>query len=232
MNQQIKEIYLIRHGQTDWNILGKSQGQEADIKLNEKGKEEAQKTGIYLKTYRINGNEFDAIYCSPLKRAKETAKIITKEINYSKDIIYDNKLKEKKMGILSGTTKKDEIYSKMDNMRYNLSSIDPIERELKKEIIEGKIKKEFNIGSESELELEDRASKFIKRIIDSKHKKIIISSHGGILLAIIRKMFNICLSPYGNLNNGGNCWISYITYDNNTLKFKMITAPNTEHLSI
>ena len=45
----VKEIYFIRHGQTIWNKQGKTQGQEADIELNDIGINEATITGKYLK---------------------------------------------------------------------------------------------------------------------------------------------------------------------------------------
>ena len=47
-----KEIYFIRHGKTIWNELGKTQGQEADIELNDIGINEATITGKYLKKFR------------------------------------------------------------------------------------------------------------------------------------------------------------------------------------
>ena len=84
-----KEIYLIRHGKTIWNELGKTQGQEADIELNEQGIEQAEKTGKYLKKFRLNENEFDCVLSSPLKRCKKTTKIICSYIDYDKSkIIY------------------------------------------------------------------------------------------------------------------------------------------------
>ena len=42
------EIIITRHGQTEWNVLGKVQGL-ADIELNEKGIEQAKETSKFLK---------------------------------------------------------------------------------------------------------------------------------------------------------------------------------------
>ncbi|MFH1727462.1 MAG: histidine phosphatase family protein [Pseudomonadota bacterium] len=67
-------LYLIRHGQTDWNekkiIMGKK-----DISLNQNGKTEIN---TIVKT--INNVKFDALYCSPIKRAVESAELIAKKI--------------------------------------------------------------------------------------------------------------------------------------------------------
>ncbi|GAB6453653.1 MULTISPECIES: histidine phosphatase family protein [Bacillus] len=63
-------ICLVRHGETDWNSVGRLQGRE-DIPLNEKGKKQANDCGLHL-----SKKEWDVIISSPLKRAKETAKII------------------------------------------------------------------------------------------------------------------------------------------------------------
>ena len=49
----MKEIYFIRHGQTDENSLGIRQGSEINSELNELGRQQAKKSGKYLKKYRI-----------------------------------------------------------------------------------------------------------------------------------------------------------------------------------
>lgn len=64
------QIYLIRHGETDYNRKRWLQGQ-CDIELNDCGRELARLTAEGLKDI-----SFDIVYTSPLKRAKETAEII------------------------------------------------------------------------------------------------------------------------------------------------------------
>ena len=63
-------IYLTRHGQTDWNVQKKVMGR-CDEPLNEKGRELAEVTAQALKEI-----PFDFLYTSPLSRAKETGMIV------------------------------------------------------------------------------------------------------------------------------------------------------------
>ena len=60
-------LILIRHGETDWNRIGRCQG-VADIVLNENGKKQARDLAHSLRDHNIK-----AIYSSDLKRARETA---------------------------------------------------------------------------------------------------------------------------------------------------------------
>ena len=106
----MKEIYIIRHGETDWNNKGLSQGSRNNIKLNDNGKEQAKKTGKYLNKFRQIDSKFDVILSSPLDRAKQTSKIIAKEIGYDKnDILYIDELIENDLGLLSIGKTKDEL---------------------------------------------------------------------------------------------------------------------------
>ena len=76
----------MRHGTTEWNIQQKMQGQ-ADIPLNEKGKEDAIKASFKLKDIHFN-----KCYCSPLIRAKETANLVLSDKTC--EIIPEDLLKE------------------------------------------------------------------------------------------------------------------------------------------
>ena len=64
------KLYVMRHGQTDWNVAGKIQG-STDIELNETGIKQAEAT-----KEKLLGENIDVIISSPLKRARKTAEII------------------------------------------------------------------------------------------------------------------------------------------------------------
>ena len=67
-------FYIVRHGQTNWNILGKTQG-HGNSDLTEKGENQALELAKAIKEYSI-----DFIYSSDLGRAVQTAEIIGKTI--------------------------------------------------------------------------------------------------------------------------------------------------------
>ncbi len=92
-------IYIVRHGQTDWNVQKKIMGR-CDEPLNEKGKQQAEETKDSLKEINL-----DLIICSPLKRAKQTAEIINRDKNIS--IMYDDRIIERDFGEFEGKETKD-----------------------------------------------------------------------------------------------------------------------------
>ena len=64
------KIYLVRHGETDWNLQERMQGQ-ADNELNDTGKKQAR-----IVADKLQGITFDAAFSSTLRRAITTAEII------------------------------------------------------------------------------------------------------------------------------------------------------------
>ena len=90
-------IYVIRHGQTDWNVNGKTQG-SIETSLNQTGKEQA----LNIKNQLIN-TKIDVVLCSPRNRCKETAKIICENRNIP--IIEINDLRERDFGEFEGKQK-------------------------------------------------------------------------------------------------------------------------------
>lgn len=89
-------IYLIRHGETDWNKQVLFQG-HTDIPLNKKGEAQARRIGQVLK-----GKKVDAIVSSDLSRAYRTAELIRKETGYRGRIIEYKALRERSYGTLEG----------------------------------------------------------------------------------------------------------------------------------
>ena len=102
----MKNILLIRHGQSEWNKLNLFTGFK-NIELSEQGIDEANKAGQNLNI------KFDIVFTSELKRAQETAKIILKNLDqwdhlYGEGkIITDINLNERDYGDLTGLNKKE-----------------------------------------------------------------------------------------------------------------------------
>jgi broad specificity phosphatase PhoE len=87
-------LVLIRHGQTEWNVEGRWQGQ-ADPPLNKRGLEEAHQAAQALDKFK-----FVALYSSDLRRASETARTIGAEIGLP--VTLDPRLREVNLGHWQG----------------------------------------------------------------------------------------------------------------------------------
>lgn len=94
------QLYILRHGETAWNIQRRLQGQ-TDIELNEKGRALARVTGEALKNI-----EFDLVLTSPLSRAKETARLVLQDREVP--TIEDERIREISFGVLEGLQVKNE----------------------------------------------------------------------------------------------------------------------------
>lgn len=91
----LMDIYLLRHGETDWNKEGLLQG-HTDISLNENGR---LQVGDTVKKLSGLGLRMDYIVSSPLKRALESAQIAACGLNYSKErIVVEEQLIERGFG--------------------------------------------------------------------------------------------------------------------------------------
>lgn len=109
-------IYIVRHGQTDWNIEGRYQGR-IDTDLNEVGIKQAEEICKELKNV-----EFDKVFSSPLKRAYKTAQIIC-----DNEITVDERLIERCNGKLEGKLKSEyENKFSFSNPSENRFGIEPL----------------------------------------------------------------------------------------------------------
>lgn len=156
-------LYIMRHGKTDWNALKKLQGR-TDIPLNEEGRMMA-----------INANKeysdvhFDICYCSPLLRAKETAKLFLNGRDIP--IVIDDRLSEMCFGEYEGIENSFNISSCNVNVLFK----DPANYVADK-------------GAESIEELFKRTGEFLKEVVYpllDDNKDVLIVGHGAMNSSII-----------------------------------------------
>lgn len=199
------KVLLIRHGETNWNKLGKFQG-SIDIELTEDGKKQAQFLNKRLK------NKFDYIYTSPLKRAKETARILAS--SSSKELNIAENMKEINFGSWEGLTIK-EISEKYSN-EFNSWKTDELE---------GKI-----VGGE--LSLKNASLRGTNCVLDivKKHKgqTIAIVAHGGIIKASLIGIFNWDMTMY-HKSALGNTSITEVIFTDD-FKPVLVKLNDTTHL--
>lgn len=96
------ELWLVRHGQTDWNLEGRFQGQ-SDALLNGEGVLQAENLADQL----IHAGRFDAIFTSDLLRAARTAEIIAGRLNLPVQV--DHRLREVNQGEWEGMLIRDIV---------------------------------------------------------------------------------------------------------------------------
>jgi len=182
----LARLILVRHGQTEWNRLRRYQGQ-SDIELNETGLKQAQQAAKQLAHEKIK-----AIYCSDLKRARQTAEIIASKHNLTDTIHESPLLREMSFGDYEGLTfeemgpKFQLIFSAAPSWR----SIGPNVR---------------SPNGESIADLAARVKQFTREML-SKHapdETIIIVAHGGPLQVLICQLLEIGLDHWWQIRLSG-----------------------------
>ncbi|MFA5954482.1 MAG: histidine phosphatase family protein [Patescibacteria group bacterium] len=152
------KFIFVRHGETDWNKKGLLQGHN-DTELNKTGIQQAVQLLPTLEKYH-----FDVIYSSSLKRAYETAKIISNHFNVP--IIISDHLKEKNFGSLAGK-------SWQENSEATGKDLKTIDRRQQYDY--------SPYGGETAEEVKARVKKFIEEVKISGYKQPLVISHGGII---------------------------------------------------
>ncbi|MCR4734147.1 MAG: histidine phosphatase family protein [Treponema sp.] len=187
------ELYLVRHGKTDWNEQKRLQG-NIDIHLNQAGKDSARELGKKLKDI-----EFDKIYSSPLSRALETAQLICASRNIP--IITDERLREISFGEYEGITYEEwtnpsspyRFFFNEDVTKYNPpakgESIDSLCARTKDFI-------------QSEIE-----------VLQGKCQRIMIVGHGALLAATLCYLENHGKEKFWAGGLKGNCGLVKFNFD-------------------
>lgn len=200
-------LYLVRHGETEWNRASKVQG-STDIELSREGIKQAR-----LLAEKLTGEDIDLIYSSSLKRALGTAEIAAGCL--SRKIVKSEKYHEICLGPWEGMTI-NEIKEKYGE-HFRIYREDPANFRLP--------------GAETFIELAERTYNAILEIVNRhKGKNILLVSHGTAIKAAIIKILGIDIANYTKfrIDNASISIIGFI--DDDPGKPVVLCLNDTSHL--
>lgn len=198
------KLYLIRHGQTVWNVEGKVQG-STDIPLDETGIMQAGLVAIGLKPCQVK-----RIYCSRQKRAVQTAQIIGKGL--AAEVIPTEGLHEVGFGLWEGLTW--EAISETYPETYEKWKKNP--------------SKTVPEGGESLASVFNRCSTAMDCILKHETEDAAIVAHGAILSHIITYLLKDCFPKEEIIVD--NSSITTLEYNPEILSMAILELNSTKHL--
>ncbi len=171
--EKMTRLFLVRHGETEWNKSLRYQGYQ-DIPLSEEGRIQAQRTAS-----RLSAEKLDAAYASDLSRAMETAKIIS--ARHGLEVNPVPELKETNFGRWEGLTY-PEINEQFPEV-LKLWRTNPRDTKIP--------------GGESLSEVADRCWAGLDKIIkQNPNQNVLLVAHGGIIRIIVAIILGMDLNDY------------------------------------
>lgn len=186
-------LYLMRHGQTDWNAKGCVQGWN-DTALNQKGIAQARLAGE-----KLAKEDIETIYSSDLKRAKKSAEIVSASLDLP--LHCTKRLREMNFGKAEGV-KKTDLEAKFPYIYPAFNDLKNPER--------------YDIrypNGESIGEVQQRFMKVITKLVEDRRQKVLIVTHG----MLVRIFAESCLKKTLRLDNGS---VLRVVFDEKNKKFK------------
>jgi broad specificity phosphatase PhoE len=167
MKNHYCQIYLVRHGETDWNEKGLLQGQ-SDIPLNKEGEKQA----IEVAKKHFKKIEFAAIFSSDLVRAKKTAELIALE---------------KKMAVETSVLLRERDFGPFEGKHWQ-----EVEKKLRMSIKEFRILSDEvakKLGIESDEKMMERFLRFLREVaVAYRGKNVLIVTHGSVMRVFLTKL--------------------------------------------
>lgn len=187
------KVYIVRHGETDWNKERKLQGQ-VDIPLNAFGRHLAEETGKGLKDV-----PFDFAVSSPLGRAVETARLILGGRDVK--IYTDDRIKEMAFGIWEGGCCSEDGWNLPEGFRLFFS--DPEHYQAPE-------------GGETFWQVKERIGSFLDELFGTEEyrgKNILVVTHGAALCGMINCIKQKPVSEYWGDGVHKNCAVTEVEAD-------------------
>ncbi|MCR4318183.1 MAG: histidine phosphatase family protein [Planctomycetes bacterium] len=196
-------IYIVRHGRTEWNQSGIIQGW-MDSKLDDLGRRQAEKTAEFIASEGI-----EKIYASDLSRARETAEIIVRTLEVP--LTLSQGLREQHLGDFEGQPWEDLKKNRPEEVAKFVSDFDFVLK-----------------GGESRRTMWSRVLAEYERIAEeSDGNTVAIVTHGGPILTLVYHVLGI---PYGKTKRfrTSNAGVSLFEYSSNDWMLCFLNA--TTHL--
>jgi probable phosphoglycerate mutase len=170
----VTRVWLVRHGETDWNRAGRFQG-HTDIELNDAGRAQARAV-----VERLRGLGISRVTASDLRRARETAEILAAELPAALTAP-EPELRERSYGAFEGLTREQcaERYPEIWNAHMRGHFVDVP-------------------GAEPRELVTERVVRGVTRVV-STHGEIAIVSHGGAIRAFLEGACGQRVPPVPNL---------------------------------
>lgn len=174
-------LWLVRHGESTWNIRGLAQGHCDEARLTPRGERQAWELATELRTQNIR-----TLYASDLRRALETAAPLAEVLGLA--VNRDARLRERSLGVLEGTASA-AISPKVTGLGVNRVA-DPDARP---------------DGGESVRDLYQRAASFADELAARDHPgDVAVVAHGGTLRVLFAYLHGIAVErmAWEPLENG------------------------------
>lgn len=183
MSESACRVLLVRHGQSEWNAVGRWQGQ-ADPPLSDVGRRQARSAARSL-------GALDAVFASDLQRATETAAIIAGDLGVG-PVVVDPDLRERDAGEWSGLTRAD-IDERYPGYLDSAPGFGP-----------GQARRPP--GWEADDSVRDRAVRALRRIAaEVGGGDVLAVTHGGLIYVIEHHLGHE--GPIARLANGAGRWV-------------------------
>ncbi len=198
-------LYCVRHGESTYNVEARLQGQSDTPVLSELGRRQSEAAARAL-----SGEAIEALYASPLRRALETAEIISGALGLT--IRTDPRLKEIDVGIFQDRLRADLEADHAQVLARWLSG-DP----------------DFVIpGGESRHQLAHRGRAAFEDIRRSGHEQAVVVAHGGVLVSTIKSLLGIPLRDPPLARE--NCSISTLAWHGDG-RVELVALDRVDHLA-
>lgn len=173
-------IYLMRHGQTEWNTVHRMQGR-SDIPLNAVGRKQAKRAAQGMDKLPI-----DRILTSPLCRAKQTAQAVA--VGRGIPVLIEDTLTEMAFGDLEGMLLHD--FPEQESIFSDPAHYIPL-------------------GSgETYAQLDERCRQLLEEIIpplEGRYHDVVMVSHGAFIRGVVRRILNLPLEDFWKTPPQQNC---------------------------